>query len=227
HAACEGPGTLGQILKRRGIEPHFIRPYRNDRIPSDILGYSFLIALGGPMGVYEEDIYPFIKKEIALIKTAFKRDVPVLGICFGAQLMAKAAGAAVYKGSAKEIGWYGLRLGDNGLQDRLFIGLPEVMTVFQWHGDTFDVADGARLLASSDLFPNQLLKIGKKAYALQFHLEVTAGMVAWWLDVNDSELKALKGAIDPVKVLSETREKIPSLAKYSEVVFSRFLRLAD
>lgn len=224
HVPHEGPGTIGPLAGKEGFEAVLLKVYRNERIPDRINGYSALIVLGGPMGVYEDDIYPFIKDELRLIRSALKERTPVLGICLGSQLLARAAGAEVYRGGKKEIGWYNVELTDDGLNDGLFLGLPEEFLVFQWHGDTFDVPDGAKRLASSKLFPNQVIRVGPSAYGIQFHLEVTEDMIRDWLAVNKDELKPLK-SIDPKKIVKESAGNIPTLHNYGRAVISRFLRL--
>lgn len=225
HVQSEGLGIIGKALRQRGIAVDFIKIFKGDRIAKSINGYDGLIVLGGPMGVYEEGIYPFIKDEIALIKNALKNNIPILGICLGAQLLAKAAGANVYKGKKKEIGWYKVNLTDEGKRDGLFLGLPDELTVFQWHGDTFDIPENSKCLASSELFPNQIIKVGKNAYGIQFHLEVTEEMVREWIDVNDKELISVKSYINPKKILKDTPENIETIHKYGEAVFSRFFNL--
>jgi GMP synthase-like glutamine amidotransferase len=230
HVKSEGLGIIGKALRQRGIAVDFLKIFKGDRISKSINGYDGLIVLGGPMGVYEEDVYPFIKDEITLIKNALKNNVPVLGICLGAQLLAKAAGADVYKGKKKEIGWYKVELTDEGKRDGLFIGLPDEFTVFQWHGDTFDLGTDlksvpSKCLALSELFPHQIIKVGKNAYGLQFHLEVTEEMIREWIDVNDKELLSVKSYINPKKILKDTPEHIETIHKYGEIVFLRFLAL--
>lgn len=223
----EGLGIIGPLLERKGFAPDFLKAYEGHPAPRSVEGYSALIVLGGPMGVYEEKEYPFLKDEIRLIESAMKTNTPALGVCLGAQLMAAAAGARVYKGKTKEIGWYGATLTEEGMDDRLFMGLSDEFTVFQWHGDTFDLPRDSVLLASSELFPNQAVRIGSRAYAVQFHIEVTEKMISEWIEVNSEELKGLKGVIDPVKILRETREKIGGLHEYGRTVIERFLRLVD
>lgn len=225
--AHEGLGTIGTLLELNGFTPEFVRIYRGEKAPRTIEGYMALISLGGPMGVYEDAVFPFIKDEISLMEKALRDGLPMLGICLGSQLLAKAAGARVYKGGTKEIGWYGLKLTDEGAGDKIFLGMPKEMTVFQWHGDTFDVPEGAVNLASSDAFPNQLIKVGSNAYGIQFHLEVTQEMVRDWITVNSAELKALEGAVDPAKTLIDTPEKIGELNRYGRAVISKFLRIVD
>lgn len=227
HVPHEGLGIIGPELDRAGLVPEFLKIYEGCRIPLTARGYSALIVLGGPMGVYEEDTYPFINKELGLIRSALNERLPILGVCLGSQLLAKAAGADVYKGNAKEIGWYKLSLTDDGIADGLFIDFPEEFMVFQWHGDTFDVPLGGLNLASSEAFPNQLIKVGAKAYGFQFHLEVTEKMIGQWIEANREELSALKGKIDPDRVLEETPGNIEALHANGRRVVARFLRLID
>jgi GMP synthase-like glutamine amidotransferase len=225
HVKSEGLGIIGAGLEGMGLDADLVRVFKGERVPERINGYSALIVLGGPMGVYESDIYPFINKEIRLIRSALRERVPVLGICLGSQLLAGAAGAPVFKGNAKEIGWYDVTLTGHGEAERLFAGMPKTMTVFQWHGDTFDVPAGARNLATSRLFKNQLIKVGPNAYGIQFHLEVTEAMIKDWIRVNKTELQALKGAIDPDKILKDTPLYIDDLHRYGGTVIKRFLSM--
>ncbi len=226
HVPHEGLGTIGGSLRSFGLKADFLKVYENSRMPADIKGYSALIVMGGPMGVYEDDIYPFIKKELRLIESALKGDTPVLGVCLGSQMLAKAAGARVYRGKAKEIGWYRTTLTERGRADGLFTGFPEEFTVFQWHGDTFDVPPGGVNLASSELFPHQAIRVGRRSYGFQFHLEVTEEMISGWIGVNADELRPLK-AIDPAQIIKETPERIKTLHRFGGTVVSRFLRLVD
>lgn len=226
----EGLGIVSKNLRQKGISADFIKTFKYGLIPKHIDGYDGLVVLGGPMGVYEDDLYPFIRQEISLLKDAVKKNIPVLGICLGAQLLAKAAGADVYKGTKKEIGWYEITLNEQGKRDMLFIGLPDKFTVFQWHGDTFDFGKdlnpvAGTFLASSELFQNQIIKVGKNAYGLQFHLEVTEEMIRNWINVNDRELNFVKDYINPETILRDTSRHIDTIHRYGDVVFSRFLNL--
>ncbi len=224
HVPSEGLGIIGPLIRKEGLEPVFLRVYKNEKMPRRIDGFAALIVLGGPMGVYEDKTYPFIKDELQLIRSALRERIPVLGVCLGAQLLARAAGADVYKGGKKEIGWYDVNLTAEGLNDGLFLGLPEEFRVFQWHGDTFDVPEGAERLASSRLFPNQVIRVGPRAYGIQFHLEVTEEMIRDWLVVNKDELKPLK-SIDPKKIAKESTINLQALHACGRAVISRFLRL--
>lgn len=227
HVESEGLGIIENALRQKGVRACYIKIFKGEKIPRDTDVHDGLIILGGPMGVYEEDIYPFIKDELMLIKTAIKNNIPILGICLGAQMLAKAAGADVYKGKKKEIGWYKVKLSDEGKRDSLFIGLPEEFTVFQWHGDTFDIPANSKCLASSELFPNQIIKAGSNAYGLQFHLEVTEDMIKNWINLNDGELDSVKSYINPKNIINETANHIKTIHKYGEIVFLRFLGLLN
>ncbi|MDH4226453.1 MAG: gamma-glutamyl-gamma-aminobutyrate hydrolase family protein [Deltaproteobacteria bacterium] len=221
----EGPGLILDCLRALRIGYMELNAFRGEEIPKVLAPDTALIVMGGPMGAYDEDKYRFLTPELRLIEYAFKHNIPTLGICLGAQLMAKAAGARVYKGKKKEIGWYDMELIKDGERDFMFAGLPSKTKVFQWHGDTFDCPEGAVNLAKSKLFENQMLKIGKNSYALQFHLEVTEAMIHEWL-IESGNVKELKGLdyIDPKKIKRETHEYSLALARTGRAVFSRFLR---
>jgi GMP synthase-like glutamine amidotransferase len=177
------------------------------------------------MGVYEEERYPFITDELHLVERALKAGQHVLGICLGAQVLAKAAGARVNKGRTKEIGWFNVSLTSEGERDWVFSGLQRELKVFHWHGDTFDIPREGKNLASSELYQNQILHVGKRAYGIQFHLEVTEEMVREWIELSEEELQAFK--IDPRVIIKETPGNIGPLHRYGDAVFSRFLRSID
>ncbi len=222
HVPHEGIGTLREAIESRH-RAYLETALYAEPAPPDLHGCSGLIVMGGPMNVYEEEAFPFLRDEDRLLKEAFSRRLPVLGICLGAQLMAKAAGARVVKGAKKEIGWYGLHLEEAAASDCAFVGLPRDIEVFQWHGDTFELPPGAVRLASSSLFPNQAFRLYEGAYALQFHVEVTEEMVHEWIDVNGEELAGLQGEIDPVRIRTETHAKIAALARTAESLYGGLL----
>ncbi|MEK6545488.1 MAG: type 1 glutamine amidotransferase [Nitrospinota bacterium] len=208
HISIEGGGTIEDYLKSNGWKIDIRELQDGDSVPSKI-DYDGVVILGGPMNVYEEDKYPFLKDEDRLIKELIKKEIPTLGICLGAQLIAKAAGAKVTKNIVrqihqKEIGWYKINLTDAGKKDPVFKGIGESFDVFQWHGDTFGIPENGTLLATAELCTNQALRVGKNTYGLQFHMEVTEDMIYKWIDSYDEELQSLKGVIDVEKIRKDT-----------------------
>lgn len=222
HIDCEGPGLLGNVLDRRRIEVTLVHPYRGERVP-DVGGYDYLVILGGPMGVYERDRFPFIDAEAQLARDAIARDVPVLGICLGSQIVAHALGAAVTKHRAREIGAMTVELTPEGATDPLLAGLDSPLSVFQWHGDTFGIPSGAARLASSPITANQAFRYGRCAYGFQFHIEVTPEMVAVWLAEYREEVASER--LDAGAILNAAEREGKRWAEISEIVVGRFVDL--
>lgn len=222
HVPHEGLGTIENSLTQAGINYHYFHPAELDR---DIGRFDYLIILGGPWSVYDD--FPWLEAETELIEAAIDRKIPLLGICLGAQLIAKTLGALVAPCDTKEIGWYPLNLTDDGREDGLMGNLEPEETVFQWHGDTFDIPAGAVHLASSPYCPNQAFRYGDHTWALQFHLEVTADMVNEWLVVpeNQLEVKTAFGddAFEKIKKDSLTYTK--RLNHLGAGVFAAFLNV--
>lgn len=224
HVPFEGPGTFSEELDKRGLKYREVNLYEGGA-PKNLEGCGGLIIMGGPMNVYEEDEFPFLKDEDRLIKDALAKRLPMIGVCLGAQLMAKAAGAKVSKGVKKEIGWYPLHLTEEAATSPAFRMLPKEIEVFQWHGDTFEIPKGAVRLASSELFPNQAFRIGENAYAFQFHIEVTSDIIKNWIDINEEELAGVKDYIDSKKILPETKEKIDTLGRLAKNVYDQLFKI--
>ena len=179
HVESEGPGTLGTFLESQGAELQVVRLDKGDPLPPDLNDYAAIISMGGPMNVYEEETYPYLREETTLLQRAINEDRFVLGVCLGAQMIAKAGGAQVTLSPQKEVGWGQVFLTDAGKQDLLFRGLPESLTVFQWHGDMFHVPAGGVLLAQGTECPHQAFRY-RNAFGLQFHVEVTEEILKDW-----------------------------------------------
>lgn len=199
HIDIEGPGLIEYCLTQEKIPYQILNLETGGRFPK-MNGLSHLIFLGGPMNVYEEDRYPFLKDEDLFIKEAIQRGKAILGICLGAQLIAKALGAKVFKAPVKEIGWYDVTLTKIGSQDSLFSGIPTTFPVFQWHEDTFEIPKGAKLIATSSPISHQAFRYGDKVCGLQFHLEVTEQMIRDWTETYQEQAK--------VQIMIETQMKI-------------------
>lgn len=196
HVPFEGLGHIAPVLESRGFAVDTVDLYRADAVLPDPAAARGLIFMGGPMSA--NDSLPFLEREIAILRAALDRRQPVLGICLGSQLLARAAGARVYRNPCKEIGWFDIRLTPAGAADPVLGGLGARRTVFHWHGETFDLPAGSEWLASSDACRHQAFRIGANAYGLQFHLEVTPEMIDDWQrqDVNCGDLRELEGPLD-------------------------------
>jgi GMP synthase (glutamine-hydrolysing) len=189
HVAAEGPGLLGQVLGERQLSLRTFRVHEGDSVPRVPEGASGLVVMGGPMGVYEADRHPHLAEELALLREAVRRRLPILGVCLGSQLLAAALGARVYPSGFKEIGWEPLRRLEEGDRDPVFRNLPTEFTGFHWHGDVFDLPPGASALASSRRTPVQAFRAGRSAYGILFHLEVGEEQISGMTEVFASELR--------------------------------------
>ena len=196
HVPFEHLGRIEPELVRRGIGIDYADLYQPGAAEPDPARYDGLIFMGGAMSV--NDGLPHLEREARWIAQAVEAGRPVLGVCLGAQLIAKALGASVYRNPVKEIGWFEIEVTGEGAADPLFAGVGPRETVFQWHGETFDLPPGARWLASSTACCHQAFRIGSSAYALQFHLEVTPEMIADWCsqDMNCGDMREVRGPID-------------------------------
>lgn len=227
HVPHEHLGTLALSLRASNLIYEYVNFYENEHPNISVDDLCGLIILGGPMNVYETNKYPFLQMEDRLIKQVIEKDAPVLGICLGAQLIAKALGSRVIKNKEKEIGWYPLKMTEEGSKDRLFKHFNSEETVFQWHGDTFEIPEGAVHLAKSTLCTNQAFRYRDNVYGLQFHIEVTPQMILEWLDVpeNREEFLSLQGKINPVEIRTVTSKFISRLTSLAVDVFQEFCEL--
>jgi GMP synthase (glutamine-hydrolysing) len=227
HVAHELLGTLNPLLKSAGFRLRYVNFARHPEAQPSLDGYHGLVVLGGPMSVNDTDRLPHLITEMKLIEAAMRRNLPVLGICLGAQLIAKTLGAAVYPGKEKEIGWYDISPTKEAESDPLFVKFQRAEKIFQWHGDTFDIPRSTAHLAFSTLCANQAFRYGTCVYGLQFHLEVDEPMIHRWLrvDENQTEIAALGGKIDADRIHEETPDHIHRLNELSDRVFSEFIKL--
>ena len=182
HIDIEGPGTLGDFLDSQEEDFQIIDLGAGQPVPASPSDFKAVIVLGGPMNVDEEDRYPFLQSENDFIKRILNEEIPFLGICLGSQLLAKAAGASVVKSPVKEIGWYQIQLTEEGKKDPLFKGFCEEDPIYHWHGDMFQIPSRAKLLALAPGCPHQALRVGKNAYGLQFHIEITDRSIKEWCE---------------------------------------------
>ena len=226
HIDIEGPGTLGEFLDEKSIPYEIVDVSNGNALPSVTSQYKAIVILGGPMNVYEEDKYPFLKSEDLLIKTAIIEGTPMLGLCLGAQLIAKAVGAKVGKAEEKEIGWFKVDLTDNGIKDPLFQGLEKEIDVFQWHGDAFDIPENGLHLGSSKACSNQAFKYNNNVYGLQFHLEVTKDMVYEWMDAYSDEISSMGNKVNREEIIEQADAFSESYNAQARIFYENFLKIA-
>jgi len=218
HIPFEGLGLIEAVLAERGIPCEYVDLFREPGAEPAFDTASGYILMGGPMSA--NDDLPYVRREIGLVKDAAAAGKPVLGVCLGAQLIAKALGARIYRNPVKEIGWAPVYWTEAARRDPLFEGLREPETVFHWHGETFDLPAGAEWLAWSDVCRHQAFRAGAGVYGLQFHLEVTPEMIAGWLteDENAGDVRELTAPVDP-------HANAVRMAELSALVFGRWARL--
>jgi len=220
HVAFEDLGLLAPIMEREGWNVSFCEAPVDDLSHSSIRDADLLIVLGGPIGVYETDSYPFLTREIDLLERRLAQALPTLGICLGAQLMAKALGARVHAGKIKEIGWGAITLTDAGHASSLK-PLTERAPVLHWHGDTFDLPADATRLASNENYENQAFAFGTNALALQFHLEADPRQLEEWYVGHAVELAAT--GISVRELRARTAEVSRTVARAADRVFTNWL----
>lgn len=225
HVAFEDLGLLAPILEREGWDVAFCEAAVDDLLHRSIKNAELLIVLGGPIGAYEMDDYPFLNSEISLIEYRLSRDLPTLGICLGSQLMAKALGARIFKGDVREIGWGAVELTEEGRSSCLRGLEGEDTVVLHWHGDTFDLPHGASRLASNRNYENQAFAYGRNALALQFHLEADPRQLEEWYVGHAVELAAARVSIPDLR--AATRRHANDVAQRSDRVFSSWLGQLD
>ncbi len=186
HVPFEGPGVILSWALGQGFTISSTRAWLGEAFPS-VDNFDWLLIMGGPMSVGDEDMYPWLAEEKARIREAVEKEKKVIGICLGAQLIAAAMGSPVYGNAFREIGWFPLKASADAVHLPL-TGLLDGLTAFHWHGDTFSLPEGATLLCSSEACANQAFMLGKSVLALQFHLEVDELAVEGMLEEMSREL---------------------------------------
>lgn len=218
HLAFEDLGAWEDTFYQLGLRVRYFEAGVDD-LTQAFEHTGLTVILGGPIGVYETEDYPFLHQEIDLLKVRLKHNLPTLGICLGAQLIAHALGAKVYAGHSKEIGWSKLSLAyveNNPLKNL------ENIEVLHWHGDTFDLPTEAELLASSAVYPNQAFRIGSNILALQFHAEVEAECLEKWLIGHTCELRHAN--IDIAALRADNQQYAAALEAVSVSILQQFLK---
>lgn len=181
HADFEDLGCIAPWLAARGAEVTLTRLYAGETLPP-VASFDWLIVMGGPMNVDEDDAHPWLRAEKDFILDAVHAKKKMLGICLGAQLIAAALGAPVLRNAHVEIGWHPVTMNPAAKRSKLFAGFPDRFLPFHWHGDTFEIPPDATPLASSEACANQAYERDGRIAAIQFHLEVTAANARIWFE---------------------------------------------
>jgi GMP synthase (glutamine-hydrolysing) len=224
HVVCEPPGAYEDELIARGARVCRVQLGEGEQPPRDWAPFAGIIAMGGPMGAYEGEQYPWLLAELALIREAVNADVPFWGVCLGAQLLAASLGASVGPGDAPEIGVLEVSLSEAAAADPVFGRAPSSFAVLQWHSDTYELPAGSVRLASSAAYPEQAFRI-HNAYGLQFHVEVPTDLLEQWGELpayaRSLESALGPGALEPM--VNDWRATAPTTLALARKLFGAWL----
>ena len=225
HVPYEPLGTLDPLLKQAGFRIRYVNFGRDATQRPSLDGYAAVIVLGGPMNADQIDTHPNLQTEVEILREALERDMSALGICLGAQLLAKALGGRVTRNAVREIGWHDVELTADGQVDPVLSGFAQRQRVFQWHEDGIELPANAVHLAHSQASPVQAFRHGEHAYGLQFHLEASASLIERWLSVpvHEAVLAEEIGHIDPDRIRQQVPDNIEALEALSRETFSRWI----
>lgn len=222
HVHFEDCGTLSEVLRDRGFRLRYVDVSRADLRAIDPVAPDLLIGLGGPIGVYDSKLYPWITDELGLFERRLAAAKPTLGFCLGAQMLARALGARVYPARVKELGWKPLQLTPAGEQSAVAPLAGGATSMLHWHGDTFDLPSGATLLASTADIPHQIYDWGGCVLAFQCHPEIRAADIESWLIGHACEI-ASTARVDAALLRRDTARLAPSLAAHARSTFESWL----
>jgi len=226
HLRIEPTAIIGEMIEEAG---HHIEPVRMDRdesVPQSLAGFDGVIVMGGPMSANDTHL-SFVTDEIELLREAIKIDIPVLGLCLGAQLLARAAGAEIVASPVRELGWYPLQRTRYSADDPIFRALDDDgLMVFQWHGETFTLPEAAIPVAMHPDVPQQAFRIGSSQYGLQFHIEVDQPIIESWIEAGESERAAL-GEAGIVAIRAQSPDYLPAAHAFCRQMIKAWLVLCD
>ena len=227
HIACEPPGVFEDVLLERGATLERVELDEGEPLPSSLAGIDAVVAMGGPMSVNDEAEHQWLGAEKALIAEAVHAGIPFWGSCLGVQLLASSLGARVTRGPAPEVGVLPVWATPEGLVDPVFSGLAWPRPTLQWHQDTFELPEGATLLASSPAYPHQAFRVGAVAYGVQFHIEVDESMAAEWSRVPAyvASAAAVLGDGGLERLLAEFRAAMEEMQSDGRDLFGRWVDL--
>ena len=224
HVEPESAFAIADLLGQAGVAVDVRRVYAGDPLPVDLSAFDGLVVMGGPMSATTDDGFESRRAELDLLVDALGRRVPTLGVCLGAQLLALAGGGTVGPGRAgPEVGWAGVDLLASCRDDALFAGLPDLLTVLHWHGETFELPPGAVRLMRNGRYENQAFRIGERAWGVQFHIEVSETAVDGFVRAFPADAAGAPGGAPGIT--RSTASAIAALSASRSLVFERFAAL--
>jgi GMP synthase (glutamine-hydrolysing) len=226
HQRDAGPGVFAEAIEAAGAQLDEWTLAERPEPPADPLGYDAVFVLGGAMNIDEEGRHGWIREEVALLRELLEREVPLLGLCLGGQMLAAAAGAEPMRAVRPEIGWHQVEVTAEGAEDSLLAPLAPSFEALQWHSYEFPLPPGAIPLARSEVCL-QACRIGERAWALQFHPEVSRADALHWVEDYEADPDAVRIGIDPAVLGPETEEKIGAFNRLGRELCARWLRTAQ
>ncbi|SFV26752.1 type 1 glutamine amidotransferase [Hyphomicrobium facile] len=219
----EGAGSLATLMAKRGLSQFIVQGFDAPYAELTPERFSALIILGGAQSAYETETYPYLEREMDLVNSFIKTDMPVAGFCLGAQILAAALGGDVGPGAQKEIGWYDLTLCDEAADDALLKGHPKTLLSYHFHGDVIRNVPNSIVLASSAMTPWQAFRHGQKTYGFQYHAEVNRSLLADMCRNNESYLAS--NGIDADTLIVASQPHLPDFEHHCAGVLERWLDL--
>lgn len=225
HEAHEGIGAWEPLFKAQGRRVVTRKLFEGEKVPleEELCEWDGIVIMGGSMSANDGDKLDFIRDEISMVPQAIELKIPLLGVCLGSQIIAKALKSKISKLPKKEIGWYPMHLGLSSSKDNLLGGLSGPLMMFQWHGETFELPSGSVHLAKSELCPNQAFKYTDRVYGLQFHCELTDSMIRDWVERGREEI--LQAGLSPEFILEKTPKFLPTLRHWATQIANKWVAL--
>jgi GMP synthase-like glutamine amidotransferase len=222
HIACEPPGVYEDVLRERDAVLERVELDEGEEIPHET--YDAIVAMGGPMSVNDEDRLPWLAREKRYVAEAVRSGTPYWGVCLGVQLLAASLGGRVYAGEEPEVGLLPVTLTEAAAKDPVFSEAPPELVTLQWHGDTFDLPEGAVRLAGSPSYPNQAFRYAN-GYGVQFHLEVSTAMAHEWSEVPEyaAALERVLGPGATTDFVARIEERSAEMLSHGRDLFARWL----
>lgn len=225
HIGCEPAAAYEDELRHRGLRPLSVMLYEGQK-PPDTRGVAGIVAMGGPMGAYDDAGHPWLAEEKRFIARAVRAGTPYWGVCLGAQLLAASLGGRVLPGERPEVGVAPVTLTAEAASDPVFCGAPQAFQALHWHGDTYELPPGAARLAGSAQYEQQAFVV-RRAYGLQFHLEVPAALAREWLDVPAyaDSVRLAGGERAGAQLVDRLAAEQPRMSSLARSLFGRWLEL--